>query len=117
MTWRRTHLEKGKPVHGVGLVRWEERARVLVDRIGERGWLEVELVPRIEGGAVAMTSRRQWVRVAGLRLPLARWLFGGAATREWEERDGRIALRLELRHPLFGELAGYEAVFAPEVPA
>lgn len=117
MTWRRTHLEKGEPVHGVGLVRWREPERVLVDRIGTRGWLEVELVPRIEGGAVAMTSARQWVRLAGLRLPLARWLFGGAATREWEEPDGRIGLSLVLHHPLFGEYAGYEAVFAPEDPA
>ena len=114
MTWRRTHERRGAPVHGVGLVRWDDRARVLVDRIGARGWLEVELVPRVEGGAVAMTSARQWVRFAGMRLPLARWIFGGAATREWEEGDGRIGLRLAIRHPWFGEHAGYEAVFAPE---
>jgi len=117
MTWRRTHDEDGVPVRGVGLVRWDDSARVLVDRIGERGWLEVELLPRVEDGAVAMQSGRQWLRLAGLRLPLARRLFGGAATREWEEPDGRIGLSLVLQHPLFGEYAGYEAVFAPEVGA
>jgi len=117
MTWCRTHDELGQPVRGVGLVRWSAPERVLVDRIGASGWLEVELVPRIEGGAFAMTSARQWLRLGGIRLPLARWLFGGAATREWEEGDGRIGLSLVLRHPWFGEYAGYEAVFAPEDPA
>jgi hypothetical protein len=117
MTWLGTHVVKGEPVHRRGLMRWEPDDRVLVDRIGPGGWLEVELVPRIDGGAVTMTSARQWVRLAGLRLRLPRWLFGGAATREWEEPDGRLGLRLALHHPLFGEYAGYEAVFAPVAPA
>ena len=117
MTWCRTHDEDGEPVRGVGLVRWRAPPGVLVDRIGARGWLEVELVPRIEDGAVAMHSARQWLRLAGLRVPLPSWLFGGASTREWEEADGRIGLSLVLHHPLLGEYAGYEAVFAREDPA
>ena len=44
------------------------------------------------------------------RLPLPRFLFGGAEAREWEEPDGGLALSLTLRHPWFGPLAGYEAV-------
>ena len=46
-----------------------------------------------------MTSGRQWLRVAGLRLPLPRLLVGGARTREWEEPDGRLGLQPDAASP------------------
>ena len=112
MRWERTHYATSGPVHGVGLLHWDASRGALIDVIGKRQWLEVELLPRVEGRAVEMTSRRQWLRVAGLRLPLPRFLVGGARTREWEEPDGRLGLSLTLHHPVFGDYAGYKAVLA-----
>jgi hypothetical protein len=117
MVWQRTHYVNSRPVSGVGLLRWDAARNVLVDEIGERKWLEVELTPSLEGRAVTMRSGRQWLRIAGLRLRLPRLLVGGARTREWEEPDGRLGLSLTLHHPLFGDYAGYEAVLAPGNPS
>jgi hypothetical protein len=113
MVWRRTHYVNSEPVSGIGLLRWDATRRVLVDEIGERRWLEVELTPRLDGRSVTMRSGRQWLHVAGLRLRMPRLVVGGARTREWEEPDGRLGLSLTLHHPLFGDYAGYEVVFAP----
>lgn len=113
MLWRRTHSSGSGEVSGTGVLRWEPSRRVLIDSIGRGGWLEVELVPTVEDRAVVMTSRRQWLRLGRLRLPLPRAFVGTAKTREWEEPDGRLGLSLTLHHSLLGSYAGYEAVLAP----
>lgn len=109
MLWRRT-LEAGSATVGAfGVMRWDARRRALVDTLGKRRAIEVELVAAVEGGALALASRRQWLRVLGLRLPLPRGLVGSACIREREAPGGRIALTLTLSHPWLGEYAGYEA--------
>jgi hypothetical protein len=113
MLWQRTHFVNARPILGVGLLRWDSARSVLIDAIGKRQWLEVELTPTLDGRAVTMRTGRQWLRILALRLRLPRLLVGGARTREWEEPDGRLGLSLTLHHPLFGEYAGYEAVLAP----
>ena len=117
MTWRRTHYVNAQPVMGVGLIRWDAARQLLIDEIGPRRWLEVELTPHADGHAVIMRSGRQWLRLLGLRLPLPRLLVGTALTREWEEPDGRLGLSLTLHHPLAGEYAGYEALLSPRDPS
>jgi len=114
MLWHRTHHHDARPVRGVGSLRWDASRGVLIDSIGHHKWLEVELLPSTEEGAVMMTSRRQWLQIAGVRLRLPRLLFGSADTREWEEPDGRLGLSLTLRHPLLGAYAGYEVVLDSE---
>jgi len=106
MLWHRTH----RAGRGLGSIRFDAGRRLLVDSIGRRGRLEVELAPSVEDRAVVLRSRRQTFRFGGIRLPLPRFLCGGAEAREWEETDGRLGLSLTLRHPWFGPLAGYEAV-------
>jgi len=109
MVWQRTHYVNTAPVLGVGLLRWDAARRVLVDVIGERQWLEVELTPSLDGCAITMRSGRQWLRLLGFRLRLPQFIVGSARTREWEEPDGRLGLSLTLHHPLVGDYAGYEA--------
>ena len=91
MLWHRTHYLDSGPVAGVGRLRWDAARRVLVDEIGERIWLEVELVAGVTGREVTMRSGRQWLRVMGLRLRVPHVLAGGARTREWEEPDAASA--------------------------
>lgn len=109
MLWRRTLLGARATIDNVGVMRWDARRGALVDAIGARRAIEVELVPGVDGAGLVLASRRQWLRLAGARVPLPRWLAGSALVREWEEPGGGIALRLELRHPWLGDYAGYEA--------
>lgn len=111
MLWRRTLRTGRATVDAFGVVRWDARHRALVDSLGKHEAIEVELVPAVEGDALALASRRQWLRVLGLRIRLPRALFGSARVREWEEPLGRIALSLTLSHAWLGEYAGYEAAF------
>ena len=76
--------------------------------------LDVEMCANVaDDGAVLMHTRRQWLVIAGVRLPIPRWL-GGARTREWQTDDGGIGLALVVSSPLLlGDYLAYEAVFAP----
>ena len=113
MLWHRTHHAGTKLVSGVGALRWDPARHVLIDSIGKGKWLEVEFTAAVEQQAVVMTSRRYWLRLGRLRIPLPRVLFGTAHTRKWEEPDGRMGLSLTLYHPFLGRYAGYEAVLSP----
>lgn len=113
MLWHRTHHTAAKLLSGIGVLRWDPSRRILIDSIGRGTWLEVELVATVENGAVIMRSRRQWARIGSIRLPLPRFLFGTAETREWEESEGQLGLSLTIHHPLLGSFAGYEAVLTP----
>lgn len=112
LIWTRTfHFRRGTRRFAGTLSAAPER-RAVVDTLG--GWrVEVELVPRVAGDAVVLASGRQWLRLGAVRLGLPRRLFGWAVIQEWEERDGRIGLRLSVHHPLLGAYLGYEALLAP----
>ena len=109
MLWRRTLRGPRSTVDAFGVVRWDPRRRGLVDTLGRRRAIEVELIPGVEGDALALASRRQWLRVLGFRVPLPRAIVGSARVREREAPAGTIALSLALSHPWLGEYAGYEA--------
>lgn len=113
MVWRRTILGGSATVDNIGVMRWDARKGALVDALGRRGAILIELVPTVEDGALVLASRRQWLRVAGVPVRLPRWLAGTARVREREEPGNGIALRLEVSHPLLGMYAGYEAALAP----
>ena len=57
MLWQRTHFVDARPILGVGLLRWDSARRVLIDAIGKRQWLEVELTPALDGRAITMQLR------------------------------------------------------------
>jgi hypothetical protein len=106
MLWRRT--ARGG-LEATGLVRWDPRRGALVDSIGPCGAIRVELLPRVDAGALELVSRRQWLHLLGLRVPLPRALVGHARARERAAEGGAITLTLALFHPWLGEYAGYEA--------
>jgi hypothetical protein len=84
----------------------------IVDRLGRRGHLEVELHPQVEDGAMLVRSGRQWFCLGPLRLPRPAWLCGHAEVREWEAADGTLEVRVTIRNPLLGAFFGYEGSFA-----
>lgn len=114
MVWQRTLRDGRGSGDQIGMMRWDPRRGALVDTIGPRRAIRVELVPSVEDGTLSLVSGRQWLRVAGIPLPLPRALVGSARVREWEEPDGRIVLFLAVSHPWLGEYTGYEAILGPD---
>lgn len=111
MTWTRTfRFPRATHVFHAVMVHDPERG-LIDDRLGRRGLLEVELAPRVEHGGVVVDSRRQWLRLGRLRVPLPAWLAGHARIHEWEDAQGRLAIRVTVSNPLLGAFFGYEGSF------
>jgi hypothetical protein len=93
--------------------RYDEKADVILDALGDRGHLLVELVPTIEDGAITLRSRRQWITPFGLpiRIPLPRFLAGEATIQEWQESEASLGIRVTISTRMFGAFFGYEGTF------
>ncbi len=82
---------------------------MLVDRLGHRGMLDVELLARVQHGALQLRSRRLALRLGALRLPLPR-LLGVELTEEVVAGGAqRVAVRVSV--PVLGEIYGYRGTF------
>ena len=114
MIWDRTLYLQRATVQIAGLMVFDADKQILVDSIGKRRTLKVELAARVEERRVIMKSRRQWIRVLGLTVRLPRWLCGGASIAEWETREGTIGLQLTLHHPMLGPYLTYEVELQPD---
>jgi hypothetical protein len=111
MTWARTfHFREGLR-HFHGVMTYEPERSAIVDWLGKRGHVEVELHPRIEQGAITILSGRQWLKLGRFRAPIPALLAGGACIREWEEPDGSLGVCVTISNPILGEFFGYEGVF------
>lgn len=84
---------------------------VLVDRLGRRGGLEVELVAEVEDGGLALASRAIAWRIGRLRVPLP----PVASVQVRERVDARTGLQrvdARVRVALLGEAFRYTGAFA-----
>lgn len=55
-----------------------------------------------------MRSGREWLRLAGLAIPIPPWLRGRPHVREWQEPDGTLHIRVAIHNTLLGRFFGYE---------
>ncbi len=94
-------------------MRYDEKADAILDVLGDRSHLLVELVPTIEDGAITLRSRRQWLTPFGLpmRIRLPRFLAGEATIEEWQESETSLGIRVTISNRLFGAFFGYEGAF------
>jgi len=92
---------------------YDERADVILDALGHRRHLLVELVPTIDDGGITLRSRRQWLTPFGLpiRFPLPRFLAGEATIQEWQESETSLGIRVTISNRMFGAFFGYEGTF------
>lgn len=86
----------------------------LVDRIGSRGGLEVQLAADVEDGELRLTSRRIAWRVAGLRVPLPR--VAQVQVHERALPTGQ-AVDMRLTMPVLGEVFRYAGTFTYAIAA
>lgn len=81
----------------------------LHDRLGRRGGLEVELILDVVSGALHMRSRRQWLRLARLRLPLPP-IVRVTLTEQTSGDGQRVDVRMTA--PVLGEVFRYAGTFS-----
>ena len=113
MTFERRFHFPGVDRRFEATMRYDEKADVILDALGHRRHLLVELVPTIEDGAITLRSRRQWLTPFGLpiRIRLPRFLAGEAAIEEWQESETSLGIRVTISNRLFGAFFGYEGAF------
>ncbi|HMB55427.1 MAG TPA: DUF4166 domain-containing protein, partial [Thermoanaerobaculia bacterium] len=97
------------------VMRIHDDGRCLVDWIGGLGLLQVELSPQVVDGTILVTSRREWVRLGPLKIPIPGWFQGRPQVREWQEPDGTLNIRVEIRNPILGQFFGHEGSYRRSV--
>lgn len=69
-----------------------------------------------EDGALVFRDEGYIWQILGLNIPIpAGWLLGRAYVEERPQSQNRFTMRMELRHPLFGELFRYNGTFSLDV--
>jgi hypothetical protein len=113
MTFERAFRFPGVDRRFEATMRYDAGNGAVLDVLGRQRHLLVELVPTVEGAAVTLRSRRQWLCPFGLplRLPLPRILTGEATIREWQQDESSLGIRVTISNPLFGCFFGYEGGF------
>jgi hypothetical protein len=108
MTWTRTFCFNRVSRRFDALMHFRQDRGPVVDWIGGLGCLHVELCPIVEDGAIVVRSRREWLCLGPCRFPIPGWLEGRPHVREWQEPDGTLRIRVEIRNRVLGHFFGYE---------
>lgn len=83
----------------------------LIDRVGARGEVEIELELLIADGRLTMESRRLAVHVAGVRVPLPPIVRISLCERTLSREDGTQHVDVRITVPLLGDIYGYSGTF------
>ena len=112
MSWMRTYQFSGVQREFIAMMRFHRENGPIINWHGCRGLLQVELVASVEGSAIVVVSRREWLTLGFLRIPLPKWLMGRPYVREWQEPDGALHIRVEIYNTLLGHFWGYEGTYS-----
>ena len=83
----------------------------LIDRVGTRGWVEVELDVLVDGGRLIMRSRRIALHIAGLRMPLPPLVKMLIHERALGGAEPAQHVDVRMIAPILGEIYGYRGTF------
>ncbi len=83
----------------------------LIDRVGSRGRVEVELDLVVSEGLMRMQSRRVALRVGGVRMPLPRLVTLVIEERASASDQASQHVDVRMTTPLLGEIYGYRGSF------
>lgn len=89
----------------------------LVDRLGRRHGLEVDLTPAVHDGGLRLTSGRLRLRLGRLRLALPRMVTMRLDERADPGAPGRQRVDVTVRTPWIGEVFRYHGSFSYELVA
>jgi hypothetical protein len=112
MTWARTFQFSKVTRTFLAMLRFHPQNGPVINWHGCGGMLEVELIPRVEDGAIIVVSRGEWLKFAGLRIPLPKFLMGRPLVREWQGPEGALHIRVEIHNTLLGQFFSYEGTYS-----
>ena len=112
MSWVRTFQFSGVKRKFNAMMCFHPQNGPIINWHGCWGLLEVELYPRVEGNAIVVVSRREWLTLGFLRVPLPKFLMGRPLVREWQEPNGSLWIRVEIHNSLLGHFFGYEGSYS-----
>jgi hypothetical protein len=112
MSWIRTFQFSGVTRKFIALMRFRPQNGPIVNWHGCGGLLEVELCPRVEGNEIVVISRREWLTLGFIRIPLPGFLKGRPFVREWQEPDGSLHISVEIYNTLLGHIFGYQGIYS-----
>jgi hypothetical protein len=111
MTWKRTYQFGRVTRQFDALMRFHNDQPHSVRWIGCFGCLHVELCPTVEDGAIFVQSRREWVKLGPIWIPIPEFLKGRPDVREWEDPDGHLRIRVAIHNTFLGQFFGYEGCY------
>jgi hypothetical protein len=114
MTWQRS-FDFGSVVRrfDATMLFFKDHAPI-IDWHGALGCLHVELCPTVRDGAIVVTSRREWLHLGLLRIPIPNVLKGRPYVHESEEPDGTLRIHVQIHNSILGQLFGYEGTYRRE---
>ena len=112
MSWARSYQFSDVTRTFLVMMRFHRQNGEIVNWHGCRGLFEVELHPYVEGDAIVVVSRREWLKLGGFRIPLPKFLMGCPLVREWQDAEGALHIRVEIHNTLLGRFFGYEGVYS-----
>src|SRR5262245_3062324 len=94
---------------------YDSEGDAVLDILGPRRHLLIELVPAIEDadGGITIRSRRQWLTPFGLplRIRLPGFLIADATIRQWQASDASLGISVIISNRLLGPFFGYVGEF------
>ena len=94
------------------VMRYDEERACIVDWLGGKGGMEVELHARLIERGIEIESGKQWLRIGRANLPIPSWIAGRATIREWMDEDEQQRICVVVNNPILGDFFGYEGSFA-----
>lgn len=111
--WDRTFSFSGTKRHFDAVMIWDEEQEEIVDLFGKPPLLISSLSLHVDDkGAMHIASRKQWLPVRGMRIPLPGFLYGTAQIVEsYDEERACFCIRVNVRNPLVGTVFAYNGTF------
>lgn len=94
------------------VMRYDKERECIVDWLGGKGGMEVELHARPIDHGIEIQSGKQWLRIGRANLPVPSWIAGKATIREWMDKDEQQRIEVVVSNPILGEFFGYEGTFS-----
>ena len=117
MVWSRRFCFPTRIRRFDAVMKYSAERGCIVDWLGTKGRLEIELHPEVTEGTLEIRSGKQWLRLGRAKIPLPRWIAGTATIREWANDDETQSISVSLDNPLLGEFFGYEGSFGEATSA
>lgn len=112
MTWDRVFHFPSRIRRFYAEMIYDEARASILDYLGNRRGLQVELHASVVEGGMQIVSGRQELCLPSITLPLPPSFAGKATVFEQEQVPGRVSIDVKINTPLLGDFFGYTGFFS-----